>query len=547
MFAAVLASDQLVAEVGRRAEQLRRFYALELVALTQPAPRVVVGVLGGQDELGPSAGTLVWGEPLTDDVRLIDAGDDELRSICGVSAAIAWRDGQLRIVNNAAGPATLYSADGDGVAAYATHAVAAAAIAGLTPRVDEAAVPEFIALDYVGGERTLVAGVRTVAPGSDVGVDGVRSYWPARERWAHVADPYEHTEQALMSTLRSRVGNARVGLALTGGLDSTVGAAALHELGANTLAFTWGNPDWPDALGAARTAEHLGIEHEVYGARMLPDGACLRALDHDVRWSDGMTALSAAERQWPQSCEVLAVGMGAETGRAFYYDAWSALMVPRPTSDELARRLGAHGRLRGASDDARRALASTVLGWVEEAKQLGANGWDALDILYTEQRVRRWGRSQIPPLDQDLVLLFTSAEVSRGLASLPLRDRLRDGFHRRFLAARGFDPGSPELPDPGRLSLATRRLRRRLRRRAAVQPQPDDVDLLVKHVWAQRPLAREWVCDEALTDPLITGTLGSAWGAATAEGFREGRAHTSERALRAAGVVGFARALEALK
>jgi hypothetical protein len=283
MFAAVLASDQLVAEVGRRAEQLRRFYALELVALTQPAPRVVVGVLGGQDELGPSAGTLVWGEPLTDDVRLIDAGDDELRSICGVSAAIAWRDGQLRIVNNAAGPATLYSADGDGVAAYATHAVAAAAIAGLTPRVDEAAVPEFIALDYVGGERTLVAGVRTVAPGSDVGVDGVRSYWPARERWAHVADPYEHTEQALMSTLRSRVGNARVGLALTGGLDSTVGAAALHELGANTLAFTWGNPDWPDALGAARTAEHLGIEHEVYGARMFPDGACLRA--GGMRWT----------------------------------------------------------------------------------------------------------------------------------------------------------------------------------------------------------------------------------------------------------------------
>jgi hypothetical protein len=71
--------------------------------------------------------------------------------------------------------------------------------------------------------------------------------------------------------------------------------------------------------------------------------------------------------------------------------------------------------------------------------------------------------------------------------------------------------------------------------------------MLVHQTWSERPLASGWVRDEALTDPLIERTLGNGWAQATAEGFTEGRAHTTERALRAAGVVAFARALDDLK
>jgi hypothetical protein len=62
-------------------------------------------------------------------------------------------------------------------------------------------------------------------------------------------------------------------------------------------------------------------------------------------------------------------------------------------------------------------------------------------------------------------------------------------------------------------------------------------------VWSERPNARDWVREDALQDPLITRTLGKEWASATGSGFAEGRARTAERALRAAGVVAFARAL----
>jgi hypothetical protein len=542
MFAAVLASDELVAEVERRAERVRGFYALEPVAICTPGVRLVVGEVGGASELEPRAGAIVWGEPVTLDV--VSASDEQLRSICGISAVIAWRGDDLRIVNNSAGPATLYVAEGDGVTAYATHAVAAALIAGIEPRVDEAAVPEFIALDFVGGERTLVEAVRAVPPATVVDAGGARSYWPAAERWAHVGDGYAHAESALLRTLGERVGDARVGLALTAGLDSTVGAAALAELGVECLAFTWGSAVWPDARGAAATAARFGFQHEVLGVRTLADEDCLPALDRDARWTDGMTALSAAERHWPDTCGAFAVGMGGETGRAFYYDAWSALLVPDPSPEELPRRLGARGRLRGAREEAIAALEATVAEWVGATN---ARGWDALDVLYTEQRVRRWGRSQIPRLDQNLVLLFTPAEVARGLASLPVRDRIRDGFHRRFLASRGLPVEKADVPDPGRLELALRRLRFRMRstdaRRSGDAHAHDPVDRLVAHVWAERPATRDRVCEDALRDSRITEPLGSRWATATAAGFAEGRARTAERALRAAGVVAFARAL----
>jgi hypothetical protein len=189
-----------------------------------------------------------------------------------------------------------------------------------------------------------------------------------------------------------------------------------------------------------------------------------------------------------------------------------------------------------------------VRGWVDEALDLGARGWKALDVVYTEQRVRRWGRSQIPPLEQDLILLFTPTEVARGLASLPLRERIRDGFHRRFLTEHGLPPATAEVPDPGPVSLAARRLQRRVRPRTPTAlPQPDAVDLLVKHVWDERPQTRDWVREDALRDPLISETLGAEWAAATASGFAEGRGRAAERALRAAGVVAFGRALADLR
>src|SRR4051794_39004091 len=151
IFAAVYAHENLAAEVRQRAERLRRFYAplgLSELELVEPGPGLLAGRLG-------TAGPLVWGEA--------DAA--------GMHASFSWSEGRVEIATSAVGPATLYEARADAVTAYATHAVAAAALAGLPLAVDRSAIGEFVAMDFVGGERTFIEGARTVAPASQIMLD----------------------------------------------------------------------------------------------------------------------------------------------------------------------------------------------------------------------------------------------------------------------------------------------------------------------------------------------------------------------------------------
>ena len=58
MFAAVLARDEIGAEVERRAERVRAFYRLDRLETAAGAPCWVIG------DQGVDARMLVWGEPL---------------------------------------------------------------------------------------------------------------------------------------------------------------------------------------------------------------------------------------------------------------------------------------------------------------------------------------------------------------------------------------------------------------------------------------------------------------------------------------------------
>jgi hypothetical protein len=528
-------------EMRRRGERLASFYAN--LGLTRVSLSGRFGVLARHDVR--LDGQFVWGEPLPANLRVLRAEDRALRAILGTTAVFAWDDASWRIASAPGGPTTLYAADRDGVRAYATHAVAAAIMAGLPLRVDAAAIPEFIAFDFVGGERTLIDGVRAVGSAMVIDDRGERSYWPAAERWE--AKPPGDPDSILIESLCDRVGNRSVALPLTGGLDSRVIAAALGDVHAEMRAFTWGHPDWPDAVGAREAAAALGIEHECIDTVLATGDECLRSLDREARWSDGVSALAASARVWPDRGEVIASGMGGEIGRAFYYNAWSALLTPHPSADRLVRQLGARGRLHGANEKAQLAAEGSVRGWVEEAAASGARDWRLLDVLYAEQRVRRWGRSQLPLVAHDFVPVFATPQVARSLAAQSLEDRLSDRFQRRFLSTFGLPVPEPEaLPLLGPYALGARRLRYRLARPAVTVPE-DPVDPFIPWIWEPRRDAADWLIEEVLTHPLITSSLGTGWARATGHAFREGRARASERALRAAGPVALAKAFTDLE
>jgi hypothetical protein len=541
-----------------RLERIRAFYlplGIGHLAVVKPADNLIVGQIADHEtSLSPETGILRWGERLPPGLEsgpgIAAAPLPELQAIVGTTAAFAWHDSRLVVVNAAAGPATIYRADSASATVVATHAVAGALLAAVPLEIDPAAVAEFVAMDFTGGDRTILREVSAIAPATRMALsaDGVRceTYWPAGDRWELVTEPdaYAAAETELMESIGQRTRGSRVGLALTAGLDSTVAATALAEAGVSATAFTWGGKGWADSTGAATTAQRFGFEHTVTGFEPLSSAECLADLDRDARWTDGVTALATVRRAWPDGVDAVVVGMGGESGRAFYYDAWSALFVPRPSTERLVRQLGAYGRLRAADEGARAALSRSVRRWVEDARATGVRGWRVLDVLYSEQRVRRWGRSQLPRLGADVIPVFTPPRLARALVSLSLEERLMDGFHRRFLAARGVEPASSpaEIPSFSALSWFARRRLLGFRRRRP-QPYDDPVDLLVASAWGDKSDVAEWLRTEVLTHPAITDSLGRAWGDATWEAFRAGRIRSTERLMRAAGVVALATAL----
>jgi len=526
------AGDAAVLE--HRLEALKTFYSPLGVARAErkviPDLGLTVGAIRFDAPGRPEPRNLwVWGEApparLATAEDLLDADDDLLRSIEGMTAAVAVADRRARIVTAADGPVTLYEAGSTAIRAWSTHAVAAAWLARGRVEVSADVLPELMAFDFVGGERTLITSVSAVSPATSIEIrpTGARkiSYWSTSARWAPVpeADAYAHAEWALLASLERRVkGEPSVALGLTAGLDSRVVAAALAELDVSFSAFTWGDPGWPEVRGACEVATAFGVEHRPYPPQWLDDAQATSAHERNVRWADGAFALAPSERSWPSVATHL-IGMGGETGRAFYY---RGLPHPRsPTAAQLAATVGVERRIPGASPEAIASARAAVARWIDAAGACGHEGWRLLDVMYAEQRVRRWGRTQVPRLVGSLVPCFATPEVSRSLASLPLAERLSDGFHRRFLAERVPSLAPPPPPSPGRLRVSLATLRRRLRPR--VRP-PTPIRTLAAQLWAERPECRTWVTDDVLRRPLFLETMGRALGGGHARGVPAGRA-----------------------
>jgi hypothetical protein len=271
----------------------------------------------------------------------------------------------------------------------------------------------------------------------------------------------------------------------------------------------------------------------------LDDREAMHELDRQLRWNEGAVPVGFARLAWPAGMHAFVTGAGGEVGRAFYYRD----LAPRAEEagpERLARALLAllTPRLAGARRDAIDALAGSVRGWIASAANAGASGWRTLDVVYGEQRVRRWLRGMLPRLDAPMIPAFATPEVARALASLPLPDRLADGFHRGFLASR-----APELVPAAEARVRRHRLPRipipgRVRRRPAS---------FLGRRWDEHPGFRDWVADGVLGSPLLVDPLGERWTRRTRSRFLAGDGEAELLALAAGGPVRLAELLEELE
>ena len=503
------------AVVERRVGALARWYGL---AAEQ---REVAGGAVTLAALGVPVATASYGEAPPATLRLLDASADELRRYTGFGAAFGASADRARIVAGAGGPASLYKSESAEVAAWATHAAAAAFVAHGSAAVDPAALPELVAAEFVGGKRSIVAAAEPCDAALAVDFSATRAeegcWWPAVERWSPIAedDAYSHAEAHLLRGLVERLASGgRPVCGLTAGIDSRTAALSLEDLGIGFEAATWGSPGDEDVAGGEQAAAALGVTHTA----IAPGAEPLARARHAARLHEGAAHPGFGGVDWPAGATAFVTGAGGGTGRAFYYRGRAAEPPPGDLAGAVADALAE--RLAGAHEDAVAALRSAGGAWVAEAERTGHRGWRVLDVLYGQQRLRRWLRGTQPPGRPPALAAFATPEVQRALVSLPLADRSADGFQRRFIAAR-----RPELLPSG-----GRRLR------------PGQV----LGAWRTDSAYREWIADDVLGHPLAADALGERWCGRTRSRFFAGDPAAVERALLLSGAVALAEGLAEL-
>lgn len=148
--------------------------------------------------------------------------------------------------------------------------------ASLTPVLDRRALVDYLAWGTVCQPRTMLEGVRALAPGSVLQVQGeqrtIRRYWDLRKATAplcialkKISDQeaterlQHHLEDAVSSHL---VSDVPVGVFLSGGLDSTIVAALAARTARPLRTFCVGFSDSDERATAAKTASILGTQHQ---------------------------------------------------------------------------------------------------------------------------------------------------------------------------------------------------------------------------------------------------------------------------------------------
>lgn len=256
-------------------------------------------------------GADVW---LDGEVRVGEAGGDALHEmVAGIRGADASRlscldglftavvvDGARRrvhLVGDRLGGKPLYVTQVGDVTCWASVPGAFVDVPGFSLRVAESGVRQLLAAGHVVGDGTLLEGVTRLPPGTVMTIDLAAGrttrwrYWwwdrlpPVDER-VSLDDAAEELGRLVVDSVRRACSaSGRVGLLLSGGLDSRALLAAATRCGFRPPSVTFGQAGCLDERIARRVCEVAGVPH-----RFLPLTAA-NWLDQRAEcvWSTGGT------------------------------------------------------------------------------------------------------------------------------------------------------------------------------------------------------------------------------------------------------------------
>lgn len=198
------------------------------------------------------------------------------------------------ICNDRYGFKPLYWCDRDNYLLFASEIKAILQDRSFTRSVDLEAMAEFFSFGYVLGDKTLIADIRLLPPASILtysnGRMEINQYWNWNQiEKREIIDEDEIVEELgklwLQAVERRMQGKARIGLSLSGGLDSRAIAGAISPKYYPIHAVTFGKSDCDDYKIAKRVANILGIEHHFV---KITGGKWFSGIEKTVYITDGL-------------------------------------------------------------------------------------------------------------------------------------------------------------------------------------------------------------------------------------------------------------------
>jgi asparagine synthase (glutamine-hydrolysing) len=223
-------------------------------------------------------------------------GEEFASQLNGAFVVAIWdtRAHKLEVVNDRFGLQALFYRQAGERLLFAGHTAALLADATYSPQVDGIALAEFFSFEHVLGDRTLLAEVKLLPPGSILTFEGgqlsIRAYYDFQfveeqqnhneawyvERWGYLM------RQAVERRMR---GDGPRGVQLSGGLDSRTVLAMIDRRHYPLHTFTFGIPGCNDARFAREVAAKRNTPHHFL--ELKPD-YLRRLAEEGVRLTNGL-------------------------------------------------------------------------------------------------------------------------------------------------------------------------------------------------------------------------------------------------------------------
>ena len=224
-----------------------------------------------------------------------ERGAEGLRELNGMFA-FALLDREQRevvLVRDRLGIKPLYYSDAP--FSFASELRTLLHVPGIERELDRESLFHYLSLRFVPGERSILAGVKRLAPGHLLRYD-LESRVPAVQRWWKLefgsgADPGELRGRLRDAVVRWTLADVPVAVSLSGGLDSSAVTALLAESGARVRTYSLGFAGEEDELPLARSlAERWGTDHHeaVVGADELLDDLLQMVWSLDEPYGGGL-------------------------------------------------------------------------------------------------------------------------------------------------------------------------------------------------------------------------------------------------------------------